>query len=212
MNSFLGVITLLFISTYYIVGVFKYIRYKVANRNNTNTSAVNAEGPPLLILDYNNENKIGIMGMLSLLASVLCIFSFFAADWISRSDMYLPFFSLSNEQTYILYYWTWKFVGMFGFLVVGIALMMIRASKSCSFYKNMIILDKGVFGKKVLPLDSETIWKPGVGRGRKVARISNSKAGFLSTIAVSSDCMELSYDQNKVLNEILSKIPQKGIW
>ncbi len=194
----------------FIGSLFKYIRYKVVNRNKAKTSAVNAEGPPILILEYNNKDEKDKQMMISFIIIMLCLFGLFAADWIARKDMNWTSFSLSKEQTHILYYWTWTFTSILGLLFVSIVLISLRVNKRVVFYKNMIVLENSVFGKKVLVLDSGTVWKSGAGALAKAARIYDSKAGFFSTIFVRNSFMKLSPDQDKLLDEILTKIPKKN--
>lgn len=188
MRSFIIVIVTFHSLTALIVSLVKYIRYKVQNRNRANTSAVNAEAPPILILECNNENEIGLIGMICFGCAVMCVFSFFAADWMARKDI-ATFLFLSEEQIYTLYYWNAKLVGVLGSLLIGTALIQLRIRKRVVFYKNMIILENGLFGKKVLVVDSDLAWKEGVNKkavskGHEAARIYNRKAGFLSTIIV----------------------------
>ena len=206
--SFIGVILIplfLYLWMGILIDFFKYMRYRVTRKPERIQNSIAGNEKPILVLEYNNEArikkaKIGLT--VFVLGFVIC---FFTAAHDARSDMHRVFLSFNEGQTYILYYWTWKFICSFGLLFF--VLQSIKFfGKRVIFFKNYVVIENSITGKRGLPLDNNIRRN----KGPVVDWLYDPQRG-INLPVFDKRFMILTPDQEKLLDEILNGIPLKKV-
>jgi hypothetical protein len=161
---------------------------------------------PAFVLKYNNASQKTKAWMSVIAFLFICLFCFFLAGKSARHDVHHLFFSLGQEETYFLYYWAWRFNFMSWLLLVLIVIVKILFVKQVSFFRNAVVLENFLLGRKALALDDN-------------ARVSKSERGDIwlynqmsmrHMLIVNRQFMTLDWGQNRLLDDIiLKRIPEK---
>jgi hypothetical protein len=188
--------------TFIFVDVFRYARYRMNHKGEQAESIIGVNEEPLLVLEFNNKAQKRLLGMIHTVFLALLLFVFFNADDAARSDTYSLFFFLNKDETYTLYFWTWKFAALAIILFQGLVAIHFF-SKRVLFYKKAVVLENSVRGKRVLALNNNV---------RRYSRPVNellydSTKGI--NIPIFKKFIKPNFDQEKILADILSNIPQK---
>ena len=184
-----------------LTNLFRYLKYRLAGHQEQIKYNIKQTKQPILVLNY----KIPLKFILLIMTCILVTgFYFFQTDADVRKDLNKLFFSFSEEQTYILYYWAWKInLGSLHLFSVFVALIMFN--RKVSFYKNIVILENTLFGKKSFVLDDNL----------KFSKESNgirlyNELSATNIVILNKKLMEkMDSQQEKLLYEFLSNIPEK---
>jgi hypothetical protein len=207
-RSFLGVVLLVPLSLYAMVLILpdflKYLSYRIKNKGIQNKVGVGENEEPVLVLEYNNKRGLSKVKAAAMFGLFLCMFGLCIADNAAREDSRMAFFSLDKDQTYILYYWTWKFISLF--LMVIFFLASIKGfNKRVLFFKDRVISENGLVGTRELALDNSIMLTKN--KKYKVCWIYDRNGRSIRVF--DKRFMNLESHQEKLLDEILCKIPEK---
>lgn len=194
---------LLYVWVSILADFFKYLRYRLTDTGEQIKSNAEQNEPPILVLQFNRPLKIwlAIMTFFPLL-----LFGFLKADYVARDDMNRLFFSLNKEQTYILYCWAWKFVCGGIFLWFGTGIINTFSNKKVSFFKNIVVIENALTGRRSLVLNNHVRCTKGAnGIGYWLYNELSMKHLLIDRTMMK----KLDSRQEKLLDEILSKIPEK---
>jgi hypothetical protein len=207
-RSFLGVVLLvpcLLIGLVQMLpDIFRYLRYRINNKGVQNKVGDGVNEEPVLVLEYNIGRGLLKFKTINMLAFFLLMFGLYIADNAAREDSRMAFFSLNKEQTYILYYWTWKFISLFGLVMVSL-LSIKLFNKRVIFFRDRVISENSLLGKSELSL----------GNGVMLTKHKRYKIYWIydqngrSIRVFDFRFMNLKSHQEKLLDEILCKIPEK---
>ncbi|MGA9112038.1 MAG: hypothetical protein ACLPSL_02865 [Smithella sp.] len=207
MRSFVMVIItplVLYMWVKMLIELFIFLKYQRTGHQEQIRYNIEPNEPPILVINLNKPPlKIRLSSIIMITA---CVGVFFLADLAARDDLYTLFFSLNKEQTYILYYWAWKFNTLSFLIIVIIVSLRIIFNKKISFFKNIVIIENSLLGEKSLVLDDN-------------ARCSRASTGVIwlynelsmrHIVIMNRRIREnLAPWQQKLLDEFLSKIPEK---
>jgi hypothetical protein len=203
-SSFTAVVfTPIFLYVWLIIfrDFFRYLRHR-GEEEQINSDVLQNESP-ILVLEFHRPRKTWLSIIVLLEGCLLC---FFAADMFARDDMHRLFFFMNKEQTYILYYWTWKFISMSFFVWVVLLTVNTACIKKVSFFKNIVIFENLLTGRKSLILDNNVRFTKNWG---DIYWLYNKLSMKHFKIFDRNYMNELNPQQEKLFYEFLSKIPEK---
>ncbi|MGD0280147.1 MAG: hypothetical protein ABSC11_12675 [Smithella sp.] len=187
-----------------LVNLFISLKYQRTGDQEQLRYNIEPYEPPILEINFDKPPlKIWLA---SIIMITLCAACFFLADLAARDDLYKLFFSLNKEQTYILYYWAWKFNSL-SLLIICINVgLRIFFNKKISFFKNIVILENSLLGKKSLVLDDNV----------RCSRASTGVIWLYNELSMRHIVImnrrikeDLAPWQQKLLDDFLSKIPDQ---
>ena len=182
---------------------FRYLIYKLTSEKQKNRPVKGVEEQPVLILECNENSQMLSCWIPLMFLIPLMLWCFFSADRVAKMDMHKTFFSLNSEQTYILSYLMCKFQSLFALLIFCIQLIK-SFTKKVIFYNNAVVVENSIMGRRELPLDESV--KRNEYRGSKW--IYDERKG-INLQVYNKKFMELTHKQEKLLTEIISRIPEK---
>jgi len=183
----------------------RHIRYRMMHMTEQDNLVFGQNEQPTLILEYDNTPMIIFLKIFPIILCLMCLFAWFTADKAVHRDMHYMFFSLNPEHTYILYYWAWKFQIITALLIFG--WMVFKSfNKRVYFFNNAVVLENALIGKNALVLDDNVrITKHPSGNGYWLYNELSMK--YIQI--VNKKLMKLDAQQEKLLKDFLSKIPEK---
>ena len=182
----------------------KNIKYRIKKSNEQTGSNIEKNETQLLTLEYNGQNLFALRcGAIVALGTALI--AFFGTAIAAREDMYRTFFFLNRVQTYILYYWTWKFFCLFMF-IWGASMFAVVFNKKLVFFRNRIIAQNSLTGTKEFFI-SKDVWL--VKSPRQDAYWLYNELQGTKIQILNRDLMKLDPQQETRLAEFISRIPEK---
>lgn len=100
----------------------------------------------------------------------------------------------------------WKFQSLVA-LFCFCAVLILSFNKKVIFYKNAVIVENSITGRRELPLD-DNVRCNDLGTGGRSIWIYNERKG-INLQVYSQNYMDITLEQEKLLNEIISRIPEK---
>ena len=188
--------------------LFRYLMYKLIPEEKKTKAVISADDQPVLVLEFN-KTSLFISWLLVMPFIALSVHAFFFADHIAYKSTYVndrSIFFLTREQTYVFYYVAWKFISLvvlFCFCAVSI----ITLNRKVIFYNNAVVVENLITGRRELQLD-ENVKRNDAGSGGRGIWIYDERKG-INLKVYSKTCMELTRKQEKLLTEIMSRIPKK---
>jgi hypothetical protein len=196
----------LLMSVNMLANFLRYLMYRLTPEKQKSKPAIGVDEQPVLILEYNNTLQPVIVWIATIVCIAVSLYIFFFADHVVRQEIerHRTFFSLNSEQSYILYYLAWKFQGLFVAFIMCV--QFIRSfTRKVIFYKNAVVVDNSIMGKRELSLDENVrryeYW--GIYK-----YIYDERKG-INLQVYNKKFMEMTHKQEKLLTEIMSRIPKK---
>jgi len=195
---------ILFMWVNVLTNLFIRLKYRLAGHHEQIKYNNEQNETPILVIKFNKQPlKMWLLGILLITLSLAC---FFCAGIIAHDQQNRLFFSLNEEETYILYYWTWKFNSISLFMLLMTASCRILFTKKISISNNSVIIQNALLGKKSFTLDDNV-------------RCSKALNGLvwlynelsMKYIIISNKRIRKNLDarQEKLLDEFINKIPEK---
>lgn len=186
-------------------GFLKYMKW-IKNKAKQDKFKIEEGEQPLLVLEYNTRLNC-FVAVLSMILLVGVLFNFhFASSWAREDATYGgSFFSLSKEYTYILYCFAWNFDSVFLLMILSLVFINLF-NKRVLFFKKGIITENGLTGSKNIPLSGH-VWlvrSPSLRKYWLYDEINEVKKMIFNRLY-----MRLDAHKAQLLNEFLSKIPEK---
>jgi hypothetical protein len=205
-NSF--IITMLLPLTTYMLAsnlatLLRFFIYKLTLEEQQSKPAIGVDEQPVLVLECDGNSQV-LPLVVAMFLVLLSLSIFLFVD--GKMDMQRAFFFLTSEQTYILYYLVWKFqslVCLFCFCAVSIQSL----TRKVIFYKNAVVVENSIMGRGELPLDDNVKRNDAGSKGRGWWIYDERKG--INLKVYSKTFMELTHEQEKLLTEIMSRIPEK---
>ena len=186
----------------------RYLIYKSTPEKLQSRPAVGVLEEPVLVLEYDeNAQALPFAMGIFLIPLSLCMFIF--ADYMAYKFTYVDngsIFFLTSEQTYVFYYVAWKFMSLV-LLFCFCAALILSFNRKVIFYKNAVVVENSITGRRELPLDDDVRCNDSGSGGRSIW-IYNQRKGINLQI-YNQNCMDINLDQEKLLTEIISRIPEK---
>ena len=186
-----------------LVNFLRRLVYRIAHRRDK--LPVLRDEQPILVLEYDNSDAMVVRGMLLGIFLLMCLFGFLSADSLARKDLYSSFLFLNREHTYVLYYWAWKFAFMACLLWLGLWTVNLF-NKKTFFFNDFVVVENALRGKKTMLLDNNVRLTKSTNKVLYWLYNDLSKEHYQ---IVYKKFMLLDPQQEKLLDEVLSKIPEK---
>lgn len=182
---------------------FKYLKYRLTVKREQISFDTQNNEPPVLVLEYDRPLWIYIF----IIIIFLVLFYAFFSDFLARAQSRTLFFSLNKEQTYILYYWTLKFIFGSFLLYWGILVIDNFFNKKVYFFKDIVIVENTLIGRKSMVLDHNVRFTKSI--YGKLYWLYNELSMKHFQIINDKLMKKIDSRQEKLLDEFLSKIPEK---
>jgi hypothetical protein len=186
----------------------RYLIYKLTSEKQITIPVIGVAEQPVLVLEYDKNAQALPFG-LGLFLITLSLFLFFFADHIAYWFTYVrhgSIFFLTNEQTYVFYYVALKFMSLVA-LFCFCAALILTFNRKVIFYKNAVVVENSITGGRELPLD-DNVRCNDAGSGGRGIWIYDERKG-INLKVYSQNYMDITLEQEKLLTEIISKIPEK---
>lgn len=183
--------------------ILKKVEYLFKHRDKGKELDINKNETPILILEYNGQDLFALKcAVITAFVTVLAIF--FAASIIARDDKH-PFIFLNKEQSYILYYWAWKFATLFLLIWFGNSSITLF-NKYFLFFKDGIIVQNSLTGTKSFAINNNVylVKSPNQDAYWLYDNLKEAKLQIFNR-----SFMILDSQQEKLLAEFIANIPEK---